>query len=69
MNEASKPDTAGLHKDRHEYQAEVTANNASDAERLGHLAARHEVHADVHGNLLSPGDLKEIASGNTAYKE
>lgn len=63
------PSTDSIQKERQALLAEVGAHNTADAAKLGHLAAGHEVHADTHGNLLSPRDLEEVAHGNVAVKE
>lgn len=67
---ASEPQAApSVEEQRAAFSTEVKAENASDADRLGHLAARHEVTADEHGNLLTKQDLQEVAAGNVAVKE
>lgn len=49
-------------------RAEAIKGIAQARENLGHVASSHEVHADVHGNILTDSDLKAVASGQTDAK-
>lgn len=72
MNEVQAPLSAeerkALETQLVQGQAEISADNAADAAKLGAIAAGHEVNVDTHGNVLLPREVQAIASGNTEAK-